>query len=83
MPPDDVWFTARANGGKVDIQVYANGYSPVRKGDYLACTFLFMDQLLGEYAVMTRAGAIELSALPVDPPAAGLQPLAELKAFFA
>ncbi len=82
LPPEDLWFSAEQKGGKVDLHLYANGYLPTKKNDYLAASFLLLDHLLGEYTVMTKMGAIDIDILPADPPAAGLKQFGDLKAEF-
>ena len=82
LAPDAVWFKAGRNGSMIDVNLFLDGYNAAHKSDYLACVFLTLDHLLGEYKVMTRVGAIEVGPLSANPAAAGLRPIAELKGEF-
>ncbi|MDR3110411.1 MAG: hypothetical protein LBU65_12135 [Planctomycetaceae bacterium] len=60
LSPDDVYFKLFQDDSKVGILAFIKNYNENTKV-YNKMVFLLLDQLLGEYDVETKVGAIEIS----------------------
>ena len=68
------------HGEKADLFIYLPGFSETQRNTYMSIAFLMLDQSLGEYAVETRIGRLEIESTTDAPPEA--QPLETLPAAF-
>lgn len=80
VPYDRVFFKLRPDGRYTAIDLYIPGFSNENEA-YGALGFLYLDQVLGEETVMTRAGEINFHDQS-GPDFKGARPLAELRAAF-
>src|SRR5207248_11623987 len=60
---DDVFFRARADNGKIGLELYVKNYVPDDQRIQSA-VYLLLDSALGEYDVETKIGSIEILPLP-------------------
>lgn len=75
--PEDIWFSAEANGDRANIKLYIRDAQRLGK-QAAAFGFLILDMALGEYAVEMRLCGMEMADLPGDPKSAGLLPVSML-----
>jgi hypothetical protein len=76
--PSDVWFENYDIDGELGLNLYVTGFDPSSPSIEGGAAFVFLDMVLGEYNVATMIGPIDFFALPSDPAAQGLRPIAEL-----
>lgn len=75
---DDIWFSARPEGPKLELDVYVKGITAENENQLGQAVFLMLDGVVGEYNVEMKIGSMEFGPLPADPNAHGLKPLREL-----
>ena len=59
---DEVTFLLAKDGDRVGIILFFDGYSDEEKSTYRQMGYLFLDESLGEYAVESQVGFIELQS---------------------
>jgi hypothetical protein len=79
LGPDQVWFLAEADGTRVGLALYIEGFSPEREKQLCQMMFLLLDNALGEYAVETQIGFVECNALPPERERGELRPFREIR----
>ena len=81
--PDEimVYFEKNDETSKFDIAVFFKHYSETDKR-YMSCGFLYLDEILGEYNVMTKVGSIEFLELTESIDKSKLLSLAEFQKAF-
>ncbi|MBS1994790.1 MAG: hypothetical protein JSS86_00710 [Cyanobacteria bacterium SZAS LIN-2] len=77
----DVKFRSYRDGSRLGLLLFVDGYNDADKKFYGQACYLILDEALGEYAVETQIGAIEVRGL-TDPNAAAARPLVELASDF-
>lgn len=80
LSPDEVWFTAEADGELTGLVLYLPGLTPENEDALAQAAYLMLDTAIGEYATETLIGFIERRPLPRHPQASGLQPFRQLRA---
>ncbi len=60
---DDIFFAVRKMDKVADLDIYVDGLHEQNYKHLAHCTFLLMDSLVGEYAVMTCLGELEFLPL--------------------
>jgi hypothetical protein len=78
----NVWFMLQAEGDRIHVALGIPGAEGRDEKDNYVIAFLLLDNLLGEYDVMTRVGQIACYPPPADPEARGLKPLRDLATEF-
>lgn len=78
LKAEDVWFSYKHRMDKIDLTIYIRGLLPRNKEQAIGASFIFLDNMLGEYLVATGIGFIEHKPLPDSPAARGFQPLNEI-----
>ncbi len=78
LSAEDVWFAAYPAGQRAGLRLHIRGLNKENERLLGQAAFILLDSALGEYAVETRIGPVELRPLPADPAAQGLQPLAAI-----
>lgn len=76
LDPTQIKLVAKANGDKLDIDVYMPGFTT--HDEMAQIGFIVLDHTVGEYDMETRIGGIEF--LPLEKAPAGAKPIAELPA---
>jgi hypothetical protein len=79
LRPDQVWFTSRTRGDRIDLVLYIEGLT-ARPGPLTAAADQLIDAGLGEYDVAARLGVVGHEPAPVD--TRRLRPLSDLAATF-
>lgn len=75
-----IWYRASDGPQSLNLEIFIAGVTDANFETMTHIAFLFLDSMVGEYAVMTRFASIEFFPLPPDPVRDGLRPLAELPA---
>lgn len=74
---DDVRFIATAHDDKIGVTLLIPGWTPEREEFFAHFGWLYLDQAIGEHAVATRPGRVDMIA-PSEALLARSQPLREL-----
>ena len=78
LGPEDVWFHADRQDGKVGLTLYIRDMTPENEKLLCGAMFLLLDSAIGEYDVETKVGSLRWLPLPIDPVAEGLKPFRDL-----
>lgn len=76
LDPAQIKLVAKANGDKLDIDVYMPSFTT--HDEMAQIGFIVLDHTVGEYDMETRIGGIEF--LPLEKAPAGARPMADLPA---
>jgi hypothetical protein len=79
MGVDSVEFVPVQEGQKVGVVLYVKGYTHDMQDQFKEACFLLLDNVLGEYTVMTRIGSVDVQPHPGYTPQ-GAWPLRDLRA---
>ena len=64
LGPDDVWFTASPEPGRVGLTLFLRGLTEDNRATLGNASFILLDNALGEFAVETQVGSIQWMPLP-------------------
>jgi hypothetical protein len=82
LAADDLWIRAERDGDRVGLNIFVRRLTEENREMLSGAVLLLLDSALGEYAVETQVGFIEIHPLPAQPAATGLQPFREIRASF-
>lgn len=73
-----LWFELSIREEMIDIRVHFPSGTDIESRSAVHCAFIVLDQLLGEYDVMTKMGRFDLMHVPAYPEQCGLIPAKRL-----
>lgn len=79
LGPDEIWFVDEPDSDRIGLTLYINGLAPENEDQAKGAAFILLDSTLGEYAVETRVGFIEIKSLPNDQNNLELKPFRTLR----